>query len=398
MQPLFQDAQFGVYQSGDWLRIQPTGGPVLDHESARAGTPYQALDIPLPRLAGVSFSGRQGGAWWLRLTGCFHGLHDRGTQDGTFVDVGPITQQVATAAASKIREAIPMPRLEPVASLPEVLGVHPRLWLTVVTRWEPSTTGGPDLQGAYAAWPKSNVPPTEHAGAALSIRGLLEGPELHGPGRHVLHVLSWQPLHAHAQSGIVGTSGTLPPSAAPAAAAAMQVASQVGPTMAQARPFDRFTEGMSIEDALALFSYEKADKIRRERWQASGAELSPGLIGNLQLMVSPGLTRMELTIPFGPEMSDAATKAAFAIAQLSVYGTLVPYRKNGSTDPNEILRSLVESPPPDDQSAIAEPLVFVDQQNPKIRLPFQIKYWALADNPSLIYHARADWAFDLRKG
>ena len=126
VQPLFQDAQFAVYHSGDWLRILPTGGPVLEHESQRAGVPYQALDIPLQRLAGVSFSGRQGGAWWLRLTGCFHGLHDRGTQDGTFVDVGPITQQVATAAAAKIREAVPMPRLEPVASLPEVLGGRTR--------------------------------------------------------------------------------------------------------------------------------------------------------------------------------------------------------------------------------------------------------------------------------
>lgn len=394
MQPLFQDAQFAIYLSGEWLRVLPTGGPVLEHESARAGQPYQALDIPLPRLAGVSFSGRQGGAWWLRLTGCFHGLHDQGTQDGTYVDVGPISQQVATAAAAKIREAVPMPRLEPAPSLPEVLGASVRQWLTVVTRWEPNATGQPDLQGAYAAWPKSNVPPADQAGAALSVRGLLEGPELHGPGRHVLHVLSWRPLHGDVSTGgIVGTSSTLPPGMS-APVAVVEHAS----TMAQARPFDRFTEGMTIEEALALFPHAKADKIRRERWQANDAELSPGLRGNLQLMVSPGLTRMELTIPFGPEIMEAGTKAAFAIAQLSVYGTLVPYRKNGSTDPVTILRGLVESPPTDDQSAVAEPLVFVDQQNPKVRVPFQIKYWAAADNPALIYHARADWAFDLRRG
>lgn len=390
MQPLFQDAQFAIYLSGEWLRVLPTGGPVLDHESKKAGVAYQALDVPLPKLAGVSFSGRQGGEWWLRLTGCFHGLHDRGAQDGTHVDVGPLSQQVVMAAAAKIKEAVPMPRIETVPSLPEVLGVHPRAWIAVVTRWEPNAQGAPDLQGAYAAWPKNNVPPADQHGAAINVRGLLEGPQIHGPGRNLMSVLSWQPMHA----GVVGTSHTLPPSISMAPGPAMGAAS----TMAQARPFDRFTEGMSIEDALELFPHERSERIRQGRWMAHEAELSPGLTGDLVLLGAPGLTRLELTIPFGPEIMDASTKAAFAIAQLSVYGALAAYRKNGATDPVTILRSLVESPPAEDQSAIAEPLVFLDPQNPKIRLPFQIKYWALADEPALIYHARADWAFDMRKG
>ncbi len=390
VEPLFRDALFEIYLSGDWLRVLPTGGPVLDKESQRAGAKYQALDVPVPRLAGVSFSGRQGGEWWLRLTGCFHGIHDHGSQDGTFVDVGPLSQQVATAAAAKIRESVAMPRIETIQSLPEVLGAQPRTWIAVVTRWEPNAQGAPDLQGAYAAWPKNTPPPAEHQGAAINVRGLLEGPQLHGPGRSVLHVLSWQPLHA----GMVGTSQTMPPPSA----FSMPPPAGVASTMAQARPFDRFTEGMSIDDALELVPHERSEKVRTGRWIAHEAELTPGLKGDLVLLGSPGLTRLELTIPFGPEMTEAATRAAFAIAQLSVYGALTTYRKNGSTDPVAILRSLVESPPAEDASAIAEPLVFLDPQNQKIRLPFQIKYWAFADDSMLIYHARADWAFELRKG
>lgn len=388
---LFTDPLFEIHRLGDWLRIAPTAGSaVLVHESTRAAAEYGVLDVPLPRLAGASYSGRVGGEWWLRLTGCFHGLHDRGAQDGTFVDIGPMPRQSASAAEQRIREAVPMPRFEPVAALAEVLGDADRVWLTVVARWQPAPPGQPDLEGALAAFPRGNIPPIEMYGQSLSIRGLLEGPAMHGAGRHVLHVLNWAPAAGIAAvNAVVGRVTTLPPG--------LQVPSevaQVASTMAAARPFDRFTEGMPLDDALALFPHRKIEKIRG-RIQCEDAELSPGLKGTALLVFSPGLTKIELTIPLGPEMTDAATRAAFAIAQFSVYGTLSAYRRGGSTDPVEILSQLVASPPEDDHAAIAEPLAFVDG---KRRLPFQLKYWAAAPDPSLIYLARADWVFDLRRG
>ncbi len=394
-EPLFQDAQLTILHVGDWIRILPVGR-VLDYESKRAGANYRSIDIPLQRLAGVSCMLRDGAQWWLRFTGCFHGLYDFGTQEGTLVDVGPLKQDTAVNASAAIRETVPMPLLEEVASLREVLGKRHHLWLTIVTTW-PS-----DLDGVQVRFPRNNAPPDEAHGTTLSIRGLLED---HGPDQHVLHVMSWTPVDTAAQKEAIGLYSTLVSSpeipiasleqqAFRATAAHDSVPPPFAPT---SRPFDRFVDGSRLDVALSSFPHGAVKQIGEDRWQVEDADLGGGLRGTAVLVCKPGLTRVEQTIPLGADLPEAISAATFAVAHLSVYGLLTPDRLGGPTDPVVILRSLVSRPRGPDGAATVS-LMFVDIHNPQLQVPLQIRYVPASTKPSWVFQARVSWVFSLRHG
>lgn len=380
---LYHDAQLTIERLGDWLRVTPVGRPVLDHESARAGARYQVLEIPLQRLAGVSHSADATGTWWLRFTGCFHGLHDRGAQEGTHVDVGPLTKDAAIAATGKIREAVPMPTLEPVASLRDVLGMRPCLWLTVVTKWAPSPNAPLDLDGAHVAFPRDQAPPWSLHGGMLSIRGMLES---HGAGGHVLHVLSWTALHGDAVKDVLGIYSTLVSSDAdesiPTGAATPAVRPTAAIEVARARPFDRFTADQRIHNAVIGYSHGPLVQIAADRWQVEDADLCPGVKGTLVLVCAPTLSRVELTIPLGADVVGAIAKLAFTIAQLSVYGALTAERPGARLAPAAILGTLAAG------TGGTEPMAFVDGQH---RVPFRVTYGPGATPAALTFHARVEW-------
>lgn len=179
-----------------WITIEPRGlelritagpsGDILAAEAGRAGTHYDALTVATHRVCEIYPVGtwRDDDRATLRLWGCFHGVHDRGSQDGTILDLGPLPGAVAERVAAKLRRAIGLPRsFDSMMSTQGLIGQPVRQWLEVTGTWAPRSPSHPNFDGLFLRLPRHNYPPPD--GARLRVRGLFDGPS-------EIYALQWE--------------------------------------------------------------------------------------------------------------------------------------------------------------------------------------------------------------